>query len=123
MKMRSLFWQAVRTMGWPLLAGVLVVLGPGIERAARAAQGGVVTDDEVRKFAAVLEKGVVAGDASVFASEIDWDAIIEKAITGVEAPATFRDGFRKGVKSSLEKSNSMAGKIIEQAKLGGSYKL
>jgi hypothetical protein len=102
---------------------VLVALTVGGESASRAAQQGPVTDAEVRQFATALERGVAAGDTSVFASEIDWNSIIDKSMAGVEAPQQFRDGFRKGAKGSLEKSNNMAAQIIDQARKGGSYRL
>lgn len=113
--MRSVFTQAVRCVGWFLLAGMVATN-------ARAADG-PVTDDEVAAWAETLEKATAKGDAHTFASQIDWDVIMDKVMEGVDAPQKFREAFRKGMMDSIEKPNTLVGIILAQVKRGGTYNL
>jgi tetratricopeptide (TPR) repeat protein len=97
--------------------------GVGAPALAEAPVGPPVTDEECRAFAATIEDAVLAGDVAAFNALIDWDATLETAMAGIEAPEASRRGFIQGVKSSMKQEQGIVSQIIATIKGGGSYKL
>ena len=82
-----------------------------------------MTDDEVGAFAATVEEAAANGNIAVFNSAIDWEAILDKAMDGVEAPEPFRRSFRDGMKAEMGTQKGFAGAVRASTQPGGSYKL
>lgn len=121
--MRTPPQQATRRVQWLLALGLTLGAWPNPCRAAGDAPAGPVRDDEVKAFANAVEKAIHGGDSAAFTSLIDWNAIVDKAEEGVDAPQAMRNGFREGILGSLEKPQGFAGQMVAAAKKGGSYQL
>jgi tetratricopeptide (TPR) repeat protein len=96
--------------------------GDGTGSLPRAASvGPPPSNDECRDFAKALGAAVRSGDAAALDRMIDWDALIEIAIGGIDAPEGFRKGFVNGAKESRREGNGVAQNIVDSMKQGGSY--
>jgi hypothetical protein len=91
--------------------------------ATKAPAGPPLSDAECREFAEKVKKAFATQNTAALISLIDWDALIETATAGVEAPTEFRKAFAKGLKGSLNREQSLVGQIVARAKEGGSYTL
>src|SRR5438105_1327721 len=116
--MRTRWTQPWPPTRWALMAGLILCAGLGVASAADV-QPGAATDDEVKAFTVAVERAAAEGDVAGLTSLIDWDAILDTATAGVDVTASFRDKFRKGAKSSIKSSASLAKNVIETAKDGG----
>lgn len=72
---------------------------------------------EVVALARQLEVAIKKGDAASAQDTLDIDALLDREMAGVSAPAEYAAGFRSGVRRNL----SLMTDIIESAK-GGTYR-
>lgn len=81
----------------PLPAGAS---GPQDQPAAPAAgqQNASVSQQEARQFAQKLAQAFAARDVATINGMIDWDALLARAIQGIDLPRAFRQGMEDGVR-------------------------
>src|SRR5215217_2370909 len=99
--MRTRSTQPSPPSRWALMAGLILVAGLGVQSAAYF-EPGAANDDEVKTFAAAVERTVLQNDPAGLTSLIDWDAVLDTATAGVNVAETFREGFRKETKASIK---------------------
>lgn len=71
-------------------------------KAAATAELAPVTVEEAGPFADTLLENLRACDTSALNKAFDLDAIIDAAISGLEAPQSFKDGVAKGARTSFD---------------------
>jgi tetratricopeptide (TPR) repeat protein len=80
-------------------------------------------DKALEPFAAPAQSfsANINGDAAVQADAfIDWNAVLDRAFSGLSIPADFVEGFRKGYNKT---SNSLARALVDTVKKGGGFRL
>ena len=80
------------------------------------------TDEECRQFAKSLEQIVQSGDLAAFNNVIDWDAILEKATSGLPCPEKTRRQFIIGAKQAMGSRMGFGWNVAQQVANGGSYR-
>ncbi|MHC5540063.1 tetratricopeptide repeat protein [Singulisphaera rosea] len=91
-------------------------------KAGNAPKTGItVSDEDCRAFADRTQEEVAMGDSARFASEIDWEAILEAATAGIPAPEAARKGFIGGARTSILADNRYVKEILETTRDGGAY--
>ncbi|MDG2014218.1 MAG: hypothetical protein P8J33_11975 [Pirellulaceae bacterium] len=84
--------------------------------------GTVPTDEECEAFASQLQEQVFAKNASAVNDSINWNAIIDRAVSEIPVASATKNGFRNGVLQSVGQSQGMAAQIIQQMERGGDYR-
>jgi tetratricopeptide (TPR) repeat protein len=79
------------------------------------------TDDECQQFAKSLEEAVRTGDMDFFKSAIDWDAMLDRATAGIEAPEKQRRIFINAAKEGITESTNPLMQGLRQAGASGRY--
>ncbi len=92
------------------LAGLLTLSVPAIAAA----------DPAYLKFAQQVQDSINAGDSSLLDRQVDYDAIVDRAIGTYDVEQAFKDGFRKGVKSKTAEVG-LGKQILTAIKGTGSY--
>jgi len=92
------------------LAGLLAITVPAVAAA----------DPAYLKFAQQVQASINAGDSSLLDRQIDYDAIVDRAIGAYDVEQAFKDGFRKGVKSKTAEAG-LGKQILAATKGTGSY--
>jgi tetratricopeptide (TPR) repeat protein len=89
--------------------------------AAGSAQsaGNLPSEKACLKLAARIEETMNAGDASVFDGALDIDAVLDRALFGLEVSSELRAGLRSGMTSG----SNLAQATCKAIAGGGSYKL
>jgi hypothetical protein len=104
--------------------------GPGSGGAAAANSGDRLptaaetpSEAECREFAASVEKIALTGDAAGLNGTIDYDAIMEKGMAGIDAPEEGRRQFMRGLRQSLTGPAGLGSQVTRAAAAGGGYRL
>lgn len=100
-------------------------LGPSAlsPKASAAPPTGPVTPAEAEAFGASLVQAAEKKDVVAYNALLDWDTIVSTSMKGIDAPAKFQQGFRKGVLDSLSKPTGFSAKMVRQIERGGSYRM
>jgi tetratricopeptide (TPR) repeat protein len=83
--------------------------------------GKQVTEEEAVAFAQSVESAVAHGDTEAFSRALDWNAMLETSMSGVDAPPKVRAAFAKGAMDEVARGNGFAGQIIASVKEGGTF--
>ncbi len=78
---------------------------------------------EATEFADKLIAAVNSDDVNKFNEVIDWPALLDRAMGGIEIPTAFNQGFKKGVMSSLGDPGGVFEQLATPCKSGGYLKL
>lgn len=122
----SPFHRVVWCRVWPVV--VLGLLAAGCGRSGdEAANPAKVTwqtptDDECRRFAKSLEEQVCGGNVDAFVAAIDWDAMLDHATAGIEAPEENRRAFINGARKGLSDPRGGLRQTVQQAAVSGGYR-
>lgn len=79
------------------------------------------TDEECQAFANSFIAALEVGDLNQINDLINWNAILDRAISGIPSKKSLVDGFRQGFLQSVKGPAGVAGQIIQQLQLGGEY--
>lgn len=82
-----------------------------------------LTEEECLAFGESIELFIEEGNAQAFTDKIDLEAVMERATGDFKDMEEARRAFMNGVRDSMMRSHGVAGQIISQAELGGSYRL
>ena len=74
-------------------------------------------------FAEPLVQAIFEGDVDGFNQLIDWDSILNKVTSGIEASPKFRQGFERGIRETLSQKNGLAATLVRSVGNGGAYVL
>jgi hypothetical protein len=91
------------------------------EAAVKVHVGAPLTDQECSKFAMSLKEAIDARNVAEANNLVDWDALLETGMAGVETTDSCRKNFAKGFKNATG-HGGLFGHIVESVK-GGSYKM
>ena len=86
--------------------------------AATVNTGAPVSDDECQAFAAALEQAVINKNQSEILTLMNFGAMLDKCMAGIDVPSRFQQEFHRGAMSTMPQ---FAQQISQQAQ-GGSYK-
>jgi tetratricopeptide (TPR) repeat protein len=105
--------------GWPpKVTRAFAAVQAEVGRAAPAPTARATTGEAaVQEFAAKVEATVQAGDASFLDAAVDLDAVLDKAMKGVDAPPDLVRQYRDQAKRQFRWGTL----IVEEVKKGGSY--
>jgi tetratricopeptide (TPR) repeat protein len=81
------------------------------------------TSEECKKFAEAMQAAATKGDFAAYNELIDWNAILDRATSGIDGVPQSKAGFTKGFLSSMQTSGGIAGQIAKQCEDGGSFKM
>ncbi len=87
-------------------AANLAAGGPSVEAPATVNTGEPITDEECLDYAQKLESAALDGDAWTFEQMVNYPAMIDKGMAGIEVSAKFRNDFRTGALASVPKLTS-----------------
>ena len=90
---------------------------------AVGSSGQMPTDEEARQFAKTFEANMKAGDLAAVNSAIDWDAILNRSMAGIEAPDATKENFAIGAKTAIRGIGGFASHVMKDLQQGGDYKL
>jgi tetratricopeptide (TPR) repeat protein len=109
-----------RPVAWLFSVGLGVALSVGrpAPTQAQATPQKAITDADAASFAKAVETAYQNTDAKSFSDLLDWDALLDKATAGVDAPEQFRTTFRSGVLKSARDQNGFSRTFIQQSKAG-----
>jgi hypothetical protein len=82
--------------------------------------GPALKDEECIAAAQAMKAALESGDAAKFSSFIDWNAIVDRATTGLGTPQ-LRSQIAAGALNSLAKGDGLATQLANQIKGGGSF--
>src|SRR5262245_3796426 len=71
---------------------------PANDPPPNADTGPLLSDEECQKFAQALDRAVRSKDGPVFNELIDLDAVLDRAMVGIEVPEQTRQRLRSGFK-------------------------
>lgn len=86
-----------------------------VSTAASINTGAPISDDECRAFARSLEQAVATSDAAAIQRLLNFNAILDKSLDGIDLPENTQAEFRRGAMSSAP---SFANQVLSQAKTG-----
>jgi predicted Zn-dependent protease len=89
----------------------------------RKQRGEAPSDDKCRQFAEEFERAVTAGDLNAANALVDWRAVFDRALAGLDMPAQARTDARAGFKDSATGANGLMATFIAQLKNGAKFKL
>lgn len=81
------------------------------------------TEKECLAFGAEIEEVVARGDANALNALINWNALVDRAIGGLNMSAESRRGFSSGFRQSLGGPDGLALQVVQAIAHGGSYRL
>lgn len=96
---RATFWAVAAVLGL-LVSGAA---GRAQEEPAKPAEKPPISETEALEFDKELVDGLLKLDGEAVTRAVDFDAILDAAIEGVEVPAGFREGFLKGAQGARER--------------------
>ncbi len=74
---------------------------PGVK--SKPNVGPPLTDEECNKFAVDLKETLTSENATAAYKMVDWEAVLETAMEGVDAPEQTRNGFIRGFNTPSRK--------------------
>lgn len=110
-----------------MLARSIVVLGSALVLSGPTAAGQPGTapsrpEETYRQVAVEFGRAVEAANADAAAARIDYDAMLDTAMEGIDAPQAVREGFQRGVKRGVKNAGFTA-EVIHAAEKGARYTL
>jgi hypothetical protein len=81
-----------------------------------------ISDAEAKEFFARFDKAITAGDATALGALIDYEAMIGRALAGLDLPEKIKESFVQGSKDSSS-SQSAAGRLAGRVRQRGKYHL
>ena len=82
---------------------------------------GPLSEEECREFAGRFRESVLSGDAERINGLIDWDALLEVSVVGMDVPQSVRDGVLRGLTATNQATGGMFRQIRGQVGKYGSY--
>ncbi|HUG52367.1 MAG TPA: tetratricopeptide repeat protein [Vicinamibacteria bacterium] len=106
--------------GWPPKVLRVFAAAQGDAGPAAPSLGPAATSGEtaVQEFAARVEASIAAGDPSFLDGATDLDALLDKGMKGIDAPADVASAYRKNSKPGLRLGTA----LVDTVKNGGSYR-
>lgn len=98
---RSRFWVVATALGLLALGAPGWAQDP--EKRAEPAESRPITEAEALEFGEELVDALLEQDGEAVARAVDFDAILDAAIAGVDVPAGFREGFLKGAQEARDR--------------------
>src|SRR5205823_1883430 len=89
----------------------------------KAIVGPPLTDEECNRFAVDLKEALSSGNVAAAYKMVDWDAVLETAMEGVEVPESTRMSFIQGFKKAGDRPTGVMEIVIAFMKSGASYNL
>jgi hypothetical protein len=97
--------------------------GGGVSAVSPVATTDRPSDGEVKALVAKLESHIAQRDLDAFNSEIDWNAVVDRALDGLPLSAKAAQGFRRGVlESAGNQDKSIGAQIFKQIETTGSFR-
>lgn len=93
----------------------------GAPAAPAASPGGPITQEDAEAFADELEQAIEADDLDGLLRLFDFDALVDRALTGLELTPKSRTDIRLGMIAGLRKSAELQRKILEEVRAGATY--
>jgi tetratricopeptide (TPR) repeat protein len=87
----------------------------------KSAAKGEVSDADCRAYALRVVKAVSSGNVSALNSLIDWDALFNTMLKGIEISPQMRGNITVGLKSALNRETGLSGQIIKNSQQGGTF--
>src|SRR5208283_2709754 len=78
---------------------------------------------EAKEFVARFDKAISTGDAAALGETIDYEAMIRRALEGLDMPEELKAGFVRGSMESPRGQSGAAAQLAERVRLGGKYHL
>jgi tetratricopeptide (TPR) repeat protein len=94
---------------------------PGVK--SKPNVGPPLNDEECSKFAVDLKEALASGNSTAAYKMVDWEAILETSMEGVDAPEQTRNGFIRGFKSAGDRPTGIMDLLIKFMESGASYDL
>jgi len=105
-------------MSLAFLAAILLATTPAAP-AAPASEPDKL-EESLRPFLTGIEQAVAEGNPKVLDDAMDLEALLDKIVNGVPAPAKFRDAFRQGARS---RGVNLGPKVVTAVQREGSFRL
>jgi hypothetical protein len=114
-----------RPVAWLFSVGLGVALSVGrpAPTQAQATPQKAITDADVVSFAKAVETAYQNTDSKAYSDLIDWDALLDKVTTGVDAPEQFRTTFRSGILKSTRDPNGFLRALFDESKAGSRFSM
>lgn len=118
----------------PLAASLLLGVGacspredtgpPHLRAPVRESDGSTLSEEECREVGLAIEKAVRAGDAAEFSALMDWQALLDVATIGIDAPSQLRESFaRDFLGVAAQNPNSALRQMLEPIARGATFTL
>jgi hypothetical protein len=82
---------------------------------------GALPESDCRAYAQSVVKAVAAGKLAEVNALVDWDALLNSTVAGLDVAPAMRLGLLKGMKDSIVKETGIAGQLVRNVKGGGSF--
>jgi hypothetical protein len=125
--MSSLFWVIA---AWSALVSTAVAqttkAGGSSAKGTSKPSGGQVrnaqnqlSDEECRAYAVAVVNAVGSGNRAAFTAQIDWDALFDTVMVGMELTDKLRQEFKTGLKTGLDSEAGFTGQLVKNSQQGG----
>ena len=95
--------------------------GPRSQAVSKPAPQGQLPDGDWRAFGSQVALAIKSGNVSALNDLIDWDALFNTTLKGIEVTPKLRQDLTLGLKNGLSRESGFSGQIVKNSREGGTF--